>query len=73
MRLGGERLQPFDLDLQAARIRPNSEKCSRRRIDLAGIAAIERGKAVRGLKVMATSFSVSLQFYLPDEPVRHTL
>ncbi len=78
MRLGSQRLQPFDLDQQAAFDQAEFGKMFAQRIDLAGVAAVERGKSgqklgSRGLKSMATSFSLSPQFYPRGEPLRHTL
>ena len=45
---GGERLEPLDLDLQAATDQPVLRKLRAQRIDLAGIAAVERRKGSKG-------------------------
>jgi hypothetical protein len=42
MRLGGERLEPFEFDLQAAPDQPVFGKLRAQRIHLAGVAAVER-------------------------------
>jgi glutathione S-transferase len=45
VRLGGQRLQPLDLDLQAATDQAIFGKMLAQGINLGGVAAIERGKA----------------------------
>jgi hypothetical protein len=42
MRLGSERLEPFDLDLQATPDQPVFGKLRSQRIQLAGVATVER-------------------------------
>jgi len=51
MRLGGQRLQPFDLDLEAGSDQAELGKMLAQRIDLAGVAAVERGESGQGIEI----------------------
>ena len=51
MRLGGQRLQPFDLDLETGFDQAELGKMLAQRIDLAGVAAVERGESGQGIEI----------------------
>jgi hypothetical protein len=55
MRLGSQRLEPLDLDLQAAPDQPVFGKLGAQRVKPGGVAAVQRGKGNKAESGMATS------------------